>query len=354
MITAERAAKLIAPHVNKNYDMHKSILFDILRLAANKAWQEGRFYGMSKEFIVNTRKDDNGNSYFLAPKDFSILLGVNINNRASIIRGRDFQFHRNGYGSIDKNHKGCSWFEEVMDCGAQPVIEQPNIKLRGPVMIGFRSLSGEAMDAEININGVTTDGNKLITYQAIQKASSTVCGCNQIATAKKTIDVVYGSTFRITNAFTYIDNVCFESIESITKSVTLGPVEVVAIHKNGEGYLLARLEAHEITSKYRKYLVPNTCGCTQTVHGSFKISQQENIAYGSQPLIIENEEAIISLAIGIYKQYYTSEIQEAQFYISEGLKVLDKEKREEDSPNVFPIQIDGIHSYDIPDVISRN
>jgi hypothetical protein len=243
-----------------------------------------------------------------------------------------------------------------MDCGQQPVIEQPNIKLRGPVTIGFRSLSGESQTAEININGATTLGaSKLITYQAIQQASSKVCGCQQIAAADEIkTDTIYGAAFRISKDFTYIDNLCFESIESINKSITNGPVEVVAIHKDGTGYLLARLEAHETTSRYRKYLVPNGCNCKQTIHGSFKISQQENIVYGSQPLIIENEEAIISLAMGIYKQYYTNELNEAKFFISEGLSALDKEKREEDSPNVFPVQIDGIHAYDIPDVISRN
>ncbi len=107
-------------------------------------------------------------------------------------------------------------------------------------------------------------------------------------------------------------------------------------------------------SKYRKYLVPdNLCG-RKCLHALFKIGQQEEIISPSDTIMISNDEALISLAKGIHNIYYKEQQEVGANYIIQGISILEKERREEESPDEFPIQVDVMVYSDLPDSLRYN
>jgi len=347
MLTAKQGAQLIAPHVEKSWPEHKSDLYRILRLALNYAWNEGKWYGMSREYFVAVKTGD-PHDYFIGPNGFDVLMAVNASGTPRLTRGVEFQFHKNGYGSITKEGD-CAWFEDVMDCGEGPLLQQLNIES----MIGVRSLGPETGNVSVKIRGRYADGNPVYTFVADKINSQETCGCISSTNDEDIIKTIDGLEIPITEKFTYISNICFKSIESITKDVTVNPVEVIAINGNGEGKMLARLEPYEVNSRYRKYIAPVGAICNGSVHALFKISPQAEINNESQPLIISNEEAIIALAMGIHKVYYTQEQTVGQNFLLRGINALEKQKREEEVNSNSPIQVTGLGVDDIPEIFNR-
>jgi len=352
MITAEQGAKLIAPHVEKSWPEHRSDLFRILGLALDHAWNEGKWYGMSREYFVSVR-NENSQNYFIGPKGFDVLLAVNINGKPRMARGLEFQFHKNGYGSVTQSGS-CSWLEDIIDFGEKPILQQLNIESGEGVMLGVRSLGPETGTQKVKIRGRYYDDNRVYTFVKDTLSSQDTCGCISTTSDSEIIKTVEGLEIPITDKFRYISNICFNSIDSITKDVTVNPVEVVAIYPDGTAKLISRMEPYDVVSRYRKYLAPADAVCDGVAHALFKVSPQGEISNDSQPLIVSNKEAIIALAMGIHKVYYTQEQQVGQVYLSRGINALEKQKREEE-PNShnFPIQVVGVGVDDVPEIFNR-
>ena len=338
---------MIAPFVDKRWPDDKLDIYQILRLACNKAWKEGKFLGMTSEMFVPVLTQTDGQKYIIAPSTYPVLLALNTEDLHVPIRNEYFIFHRNGYGDI-KNRPGCSWNTDVYDLGEIPVLDKNNIIPSG-VRLGVRALGVAGPDEFVNIVG-SNHGIPVYSYESAS-LSNNCCGCT---IDPDSIDTINGVRIKIKgNEFTYINNVCFTQIQSITKTATRTPIEVVAITSSGNAYPIATLMPNQRFSKYRKYLVPNhLCGRT-SLHGLFKISQQEVIGSESDPLILNSDEAIISLAIGIHNLYYTTNTEKGASYVIQGISDLEKEKREERSPDEFVIQVDGIYTGDIPDAMQR-
>lgn len=347
MITAEQGARLIAPHVEKAWPQHRADLFRILRMALNYAWNEGRWYGMSREYFIATHKG-NPHSYFIGPKGFDVLLAINAAGKPRLTRGIEFQFHKNGYGSVTKEGT-CAWFEDVMDLGESPILQQLNITS----MLGVRALGPETGNPTVKIRGKYKDDNSVYTFVKEKITVQETCGCIASTDDNEIIKTIDGLEIPISEKFTYISNICFKSIDSINKDITTNPIEIIAIDSTGEGKLLARLEPYEIESRYRKYIAPVDTICDNSVHALFKISPQGDINNDTQPLIISNEEALIALAMGIHKVYYTQEQTPGQMYLARGINALEKQKREEESGGHFPIQVTGLGVDDIPEIFNR-
>jgi len=347
-MNADYAGKLVAPFIDKQYPNDRDAIFGILRMGVNKAWQEGKWLGMTAEFYVKVKTDYTGQKYFIAPMSHPILLAINGINQGLSIRSKHFMFHRNGYGDI-RNRDGCSWNQDVYDVGATPIIDTDGIDFSLGVMVGVRAIGLVGENEFVNINGAYQDDERIYSYENSKFGKS--CGCE---IKKEFVDIVNGIKLPITNEFNYISNIKFKDITSITKSLTKSPVEIIVIDAFNNGHRVARMEPNHRFSKYRKYLVPDELCGRDCLHALFKIGQQEEIVSPSDTIMVSNDEALISLAKGIYNIYYKEQQEVGANYVAQGITILEKEKREEESPEEFPIQVDA-HSYsDLPDALRYN
>lgn len=343
---AETAAKTIAPFVDKQWPEDKEDIFQILKLGVNKAWQEGRWFGMTAEYFLPIQRDRYNQSYIIAPTSHPILLATNINGCPQSIRDVYFQFHKNGNGKISKSD-GCSWVEDVYDMGTTPFLPNLNINFDKGVLVGVRAI-GLAGDGEyVYINGKYKDGNSVYTYEHAKG-----CACK---VSKDEVDTINGIRLDISSDFNYISNIKFSEINKIVKTITRTPIEVSVIDPNTRTvYPIAMLAPNQKESKYRKYLVPTQACKHPSFHGVFKIAQQEDIVHPNDELVISNEEAIISLCKGVHQIYWKEQTELGAAYVLQGISILEKEKRQEESPNQFTIQVDPIMYADIPDAFRHN
>lgn len=340
-MNADLAGERVASFIEKRWPADRKEIWEVLRLACNKAWQNGKWMGMAIEGYVPVLKDCDGQNYIIPPKDFPILLAMNTLKNGATIRDNYFMFHRNSRGDI-RNSPECSWNQDIYDLGYSPIRDRNNIISSG-VMVGVRSIGPSGANEKVWINGGYGDGQQIYTYKKSTYGQS--CGC-QVKT--DAIDTVKGVELAISTNFNYICNLKFSDITSIAKTVTQSPIEIVVIDSFGNGNQVARLEPNERESKYRKYLVPNHLCGRKCLHGLFKIRQQEEITSGTDSIIIKNEEAIISLAMGAYAMYSKKNLEEGAAYIINGISILDKEQFEESGPNTSPIQVESIYDGDLP------
>lgn len=346
-MNAETAGKKVAKFINKSWPIDDTEIFSIIKMAANKAWQEGKWFGMAAEYFCKVHTDANGIPYFLAPQSHPILLAYNQDGRPGTIRDPFFSFHRNGNGSV-KDSPGCRWNKDVHDIGYIPTLIQNELDWCSGVMIGVRALGLASENEMVYIEGDQTDGNAVFTYT--KKEFGSPCGCSYKEDDGQ-VRTIRGTAIPIkSNEFTYIDNVKFQSVRSIVKTNTRTPVEIIAIDTNGRGHLLARMEPNQKFSRYRKYIAPKGCG--SVIHGIFKIGQQDDITTWNDPIIISNEEALISFCLGVHHLYFKQDQNIGASYVLNGISILEKEQREEQSPSDSPVQVDTTLSTDMPSIFN--
>lgn len=344
-MNAGLAGEKIAKFIDRSWPNDKKEIFNILRLGINKAWQQGKWIGMTAEFEVKIQKDSFGQNYIIAPPTHPILLAINVDGKPRTLRDKYFMFHRNGDGHI-RNRKGCKWNQQVYDLGAVPVFNKNNINFCKGVTIGVRSIGPAGPNEKIVISGSYEDGKKIYTYEAGNFGKA--CGCES---SEETVETVSGVSLDINQNFNYISNIQFTDISNIYKTVTRSPIEVIALTDDGNGYSIARLEPNQRFSKYRKYLIPDDICNQESVHGLFKISQQEEIVSLSDPLMISNEEALICFSKGIHQMYYKDQTELGAQFILQGIAILEKEKQEEESPTSFGIQVECLGVDDLPNIL---
>lgn len=344
-MNAEIACKLIAKHIDKRYPADREQVREILRMALNRAWAEGKWFGMTAEMTVPVLRDSMGQDFIVGPTSHPILLAINTLSPGSVIRDKYFQFHRNGNGRI-RNSASCSWSEDVFALDPSPVLDRNNIICEG-VRIGVRAVGRVGPNERVWVNGEHTDGNRVFTYT--KSTYGTTCGCKVENTE---VDTVNGMSLAVkAGEFHYLSDICFNKILSITKTPTLSPIEIIALTADNQGHLIARMEPNHRFSSYRKYLVPNNLCHKRSLHAIFKIGQQELITSDTDPIMISNEEALIGLAKGINLIYHKEQQEAGAGYILNAIALLDKEKREEESPSQSPVQVDGIYDGDLPEIL---
>lgn len=347
-MNAGQASELVAEFIDSNLPQDKERVRKILRLAMNRAWQEGKWFKMTAEFFVSIQQDCNGDKFIVSPRGYSTLLALNVNGKTTIPRDNYFMFHRNGYGDI-KSHGNCNWNEEDhYDSGVFPTL--PDFKKLFPngAVIGTRSLSQHGENESINVQGNNEDAEIAISYE-VEKIKESCC-FNPVEVNK--VRSIQGVNIPVTKNPVVIQNFVFKSIDAITKTHTRGIVEVYGFDpKTGKGHKIAMMYPWETSSRYKRYMIPNTC--CDCVHGLFKIDIQPDIIDDSQPIIIENEEALIALAKGIHKMYYKDNIEAGKAFLLEGFNALEKQKREEETEDVFPIQVVGGAHEDVPKILKE-
>ena len=347
---AKQAAELVAPFIDKSYPQDKDKIYEILTLAINRAWNEGKWLGMTAEFFVGVSQDNIGNKFILAPNSHPILLAVNVLGKPTTIRDNYFQFHKNGMGGII-NDKDCRWSQDITDVGTVPILDKHNINFEEGVKIGVRPLGIPGPNEYIFIDGTNQIGESLYTY--IKKDLGSTCCCVLDSQRDSDVETVNGIKLQVKEGFHYISNAEFYDILGISKTITRTPVEIIAIDCNNNAKVIAKLEPNQTVSKYRKYSVPSHLCKGDCIHGLFKIAKQEKIVNDTERLIIQNEEALLAFTKGIYMLYYKENMEAGASYILNGITILEKERREEDSPSEFPVQITGLMVDDVPEIIKQ-
>jgi hypothetical protein len=353
-ITVEEAAKLVAPRLDLCYPQDKKKIYSILELVNQHCWKKGIWSGMTKEFFVNTRADGT----IVNPAGYDILLKVNLNTRPVTIRSEYFQFTRNGTGS-QTECCGRNWSIEVVDRGFSPVICQPfkpeSCHCCTPkcqkIKLGVRSESCEEQGLHATIYGCFPDGHPVYSYKARTPETQLegLCvPCNQKEAAcvdKSKYDVIEGIEVPITDDMFIIDNVYWGEIRAIKKPPTSGAVEVYAINDHDDSVSkIARMEPPHLASCYRIWAVPQICCEWPCVHGLFKVSKPGKVLYDNQLMMINDEEAIISLSIAVHLLYYRKDPEFAARYFNIGITALSDESISEETPAFEePIQVRDIH-----------
>jgi len=349
-MNAGQGAETIAQFVDCVYPQDSVKIWNILRLGINRAWKEGKWFGMTAEMFVPVQEDLCGGKFIISPFGYSNMIGLNVNCEPRTFRDIHFMFHKNGYGDVDQSGEAC-WNEDVYDEGVQNCLFDFKAHFPDGAMLGVRSLSDAGEGEKLWIQGPTADGEQAFSYESIKDKFPS--GCNCVAVEEASLArTVHGIEFTITSDFQYINNIIFSDIASINKTITMGLIEVIAVDPaTGVGKRVNTLYPWEYKSPIKRYRIPKTC--CDTVHGLFKIDEQPIIVDESQPIIISDDEAIISLAMGIYLVYHKQDIEKGTVYINQGINALEKEKREKESPDVFPLQLIGMTADDTPEILKQ-
>lgn len=355
-MTVEEAAQYIAPFVKLTWPKDRDRLYNILHLAQSRAWKEGKWYGMTREYSVYAAEDNT----VITPPGYDVLLKVNLNTAPVSLRDQHFQFHRNGNGSVTECC-GKNWTSSVYDLGPSPVLFQPYKDTTCPdcyddtpcVRIGVKSLGCET-DASITITGFYPNAcmelckknehgqqARVYTYEKTTKAGTTeICGCGKEEEGGEDKKVKNGATIPLTAEISLLD-IYWGRIESIAKTVTKAPVEVYAFYGDSQVKLIARLEPWQTQTHYKKYKLPEQCSGAPCIHGLFKMSQPERINNDSQLMIISEDEALLLLAKGINMTYYEDDDVNGERFILRGIKALEDQLTEQSTSAEIPIQVNG-------------
>lgn len=343
-MNAQIAGKRVARFIGRIWPDDKTDIYEILRLGLNKAWNEGKWFGQTREYIVPIRIGTFG-KYIVGPIDFPILLAVNLDTKPTDIRNNYFKFHKNGNGWVN-SQQGCRWIRDVFDLGSFPTIEE--INNNSGLIIGVRALGVAGSNEKVWVNG-SYGGAKVYTYKLSEGGIKT-CACTVNATQ---VDRVNGIELDISSDFNYICNIRFDDIVSIHKTITRTPIEVIGIDPTtGKGKLLARLEPNQTQSSYRRYQIPDHACTNSCVHGIFKIREQEEIVSDTDDLIIDNEEALISLCMAVDQIFYKQDVNSGASYFLQAIGTLDKNKAEKESPDIFPVQVQNLMHGDMPSIMN--
>lgn len=359
MITAKEAAELISPYTGlciDNEDQRDDI-FLLLSLIQSKVWKKGIFKGMVKDFNVNVRKRSiNGKdrSFIVTPHGFDILLGINLDGKPAAIRDTYFQFNPSGRGSIT-NCVSCNWTEDVIDLGDSPTLFQPceNSCSCGKLDCDNRNIGVIEYDCgkictdddypSLTITGYNEMGNRVYTFKPTDPFNQSHNDCRCVpatSTSAGGREVMNGDVYPIKDKLVVHENIFWSKIESIKKQQTNNPVEVFSVCGTTTE-LLARLEPFQSSSNYRIYELPDCCASYECVHGLFKIAKPERITNESQLLIVDDEEALISLAMSFDKTYKKEEIEKGELYLQKGINTLDEEHKMNRSKAIVPIIVIG-------------
>lgn len=335
--------------MNMSFPDDKEKLYFLCTMTNREAWMKGKWHGMIKEFHVNIKTDYEGRQYITAPDDHNVLLGVNLDSKPVPIKNHWFQFHRNSNGSVSKE-QGWNMTGSAMDMGHSPVIEQPRRRNEisateyDPVYLAVRS-RGYCDDGKIvTISGENKLGEKNISYKKI--------GAEKIRTLDspniERLEVMptYGVEHKLTNKFSFYENIFWSQITEIRKEVTVAPVDVYAFHETGEAYIVATLMPHQTRARYRNYLLPQECATWKCCHILCKASEPEVISYGSQPMVTDDLTALIDIMIGNDYKYHKRDLPTAAAYILSGVSALEQSSKENTSNHQSPMQVDeGIYAY---------
>jgi hypothetical protein len=246
---------------------------------------------------------------------------------------------------------------DVFDLGESPVIFQPT-KQDGcycicddreakVVSVAVPGCTYYNSSVSTIVSGLDCNGKQIYSYEKTDETGKTeTCQCDE-KTSQEGINVLRGVKYPISSNPVMYKGVTFSTIDNIIKEPTVVPVEYRFVDRHGRAYLMARLEPHQIISRYRRYRLPQSCCKKKCILGLFKVSKPDRIIDRNQVMLSSNEQAIISMAIGMDEKYNNKDMNKGLAYIAEGIGHLNAELRESQSASQQPpLQVDMYDSYD--------
>lgn len=315
-LTAEKVARDAAPFLGLSYENDRDRLFLYLSMAQKKAWSTGIYKGHLKSFDVETY-EVNGHRYIKTPHGFNVLMGLNLEYEPAPIMEGYFRFHHNGPGSNDQCFRdyGLSYYEFATLQG--PQINNPCDRFKLGVLNTFDATG------HVCVTGLNELGHPV----------------NTVSDGVSVDGVKFN--FNGQHAMQQVENITWSQITGITKSPTIGPVEIYSI-KNNDPKLIARLEPNQLRSLYRVYELPKSlCGCRGAVHGLFKVSEPEDISRPTDQLIVDDFESLLNLMMSVDQGFNTKDLNLSQAFMAKGISGLAEEERAGKGPTVAPPQFVG-------------
>lgn len=367
-ITARKAMELVAPFVDLvgNDKGSRDKLLRILSLANQYAWKKGRWLGMTKEFHVRV---NSLSREIVTPDGYDTLLKANLDARPVELRGENYQFHKNGNGSLDECC-GRNWSGNVTYVGESAVLVQPYNPETCECCLPDCGCYRLAVAAENPVEGdankhVLVKGThpallnepekKILSYRSKPTVEDANCryDCTPIKLNEKVfsegLETVEGVHFQIKDSFVIMDDICWGRVEYIEKPVTEVYVSVYAVRPDDKFFRIARLAPNQTVSSYKRYRVPEGCCNHPCVHGLFKVSEPATLERETQHLLIGDEEAIIALSMGINELYFRQAPEKSVPYLQRGIMCLEEQSVESEGERVEAIEV-SVTEYDECDI----
>lgn len=342
-ITLKEALATVGPRVGKDPAVNRDELIYLLDRAQEAAYNKGTWWGMYREANIIAESGE-----ISLPYPYTNLVSVNINGRPKLKRGINHQFHQNGYGSIRDCYdrtRGARWSESVLDAGEVAVPWQPS---GHPLHIRCRTK--EKPESIITLNGTDEDG-QVYTYvydEEEAKAAGVIgkpLGACQICSTNDESDkinhtkTIWGEVVPLEGTEYIIETVSrFHTIDSISKSPTLGPVDVF-VNFGTEAQHLVTLEPEQTESNFRRWILPQDCSDRQCVHVLTKLGEPSPLSHDGQHLMIRSRTALLYLALYAHYEFDKMDPALAETYLARGLQALDEQNEQNTGHNVCPIQV---------------
>ena len=340
-ILLKDAVEMIAPRIGKDPKSDRADILFLLDRAQEMAYNKGTWWGMYKEMHIRT-----SNSDVFLPYPYDRLVSVNVNGRPRLKRGVHYQFHQNGYGSIEDcyNKSRGQWREDVVDKGEYPVPWQPH-----GAHLHVRARTQEQDGSSVTIAGENTDGPVFTYYYDEEEAKSAglvgkPLGECQVCTTVDESDRInytktsFGEVVPIQSGAVVETTSYFSVIDSITKTPTLGPIDIYAVMGDFAERLVT-LQPEQTESIFRRYLLPDSCENLECVHVLAKVSEPSPLHHDMQPLMIQSRIGLLYLTMSAHHEFNKMDPGLAQSYLEKGLLALDEQNTEKTGHNVQPIQV---------------
>lgn len=342
-ITLKEALNLVAPRVGMDPVTNRDQLLYILDRAQEAAYNKGTWWGMYKEMTITTRERD-----VYLPYPYTNLIAVNLKGRPQLKRGIHYQFHQNGYGSIEdcySRDRRCMWDENVIDAGEVAVPWQPN---GSPIHIRCRTKEKEG--SEIKVTGTNEDGPVYTYFYDEEEANAAgvigkklgsclLCSTEDQSDKLQYTKTVYGEVVPLEGNDVIIETANrFHTVDSITKSPSLGPVDLYA-NLGSHGELMVTLAPEQTESVFRRYILPDSCENLKCVHVLAKLGEPAPLSHDGQPLMIQSRMALMYLSLSMHYEFNKMDPNLAEIYLAKGILALDEQNTENTGHTVNPIQV---------------
>lgn len=334
--------ELVAPQVGMDPKTNRDELVFLIDRAQEMAYNKGTWWGMYKELSMRTTN----NEVFL-PYPYTNLISVNINGRPKLKRGVHYQFHQNGYGSIEEcyNKRRGNWLTDVVDSGEYPLPFQPDYH-----KLQVRARTKEADGSAVTISGDNADG-QVLTYIYDEKeareqniigrpfSDCSICTTEDESDRLQYTKTVFGEVVPLEGRdVIYATSNFFTRVDSITKTPTLGPVDIYIDRKNHAEHVVT-LQPEQTESVFRRYMLPDSCEEMRTVHVLAKLGEPSPLTHDNQELMIKSKMGLIYLAMWAFYEFKKMDRGSAQQYLEQGILALDEQNTENTGHNVQPIQV---------------
>jgi hypothetical protein len=352
--TADKAGQLIAQFIEKSWPNDKEVIFNVLSLVNEEIWNSGLFPDSTKWAYVKVGK----NGTITNPHGYSVLLGAKIDCDKFEVKDSYFMFHSNG--PLREPDESSSFSKSIQFLGTYPTLINPQNDYMFKcgdkgfnIGVSACNLPPSRYPPLTIISGLNLGGRPIYTYRFENTKSDEVRIADDDEITNYTPDdvdfesgLIEGVQFPITNKLIKFSNVAFSDIYNIVKQPTLTDVDYWMVDEaTCKAIKIATLGPFQTRSAYNIYRIDNKCinsGCAFTL---FKREKPDPIINDSQFILTNNQNALISMAKGVYLMYFKEDINTGTAFITKALRDIGRELTQSNPAASNKIQVEDISKY---------